>query len=335
MLNFCTLFDKNYLTRGIALYTSLQTHCAAFSLYVLCLDDFTFHYLKQLNYPHLIPILLTELEDFDRDLFEAKSNRTLIEYYFTLSPCLPLFLFKKYPHLTWICSLDADIYFYSNPQFVFDAFHKNYSILITPHKFTTELLETGIEKYGIYNVSFQAFKKDEIGLKCLEKWRSDCLNWCKQAYDSENNRFADQKYLDTWTTDFPNKVMVLTDAVTGLAVWNINNYALSLTNNLLFSNGESVVFFHFHALNTYHTQFNKQVRKRYLVVENAILNNFIYEPYITKIKCLNTDALVFNNNYLSAIASINKALFYDAYVIWTKIKKRIFALINSVNEQNK
>jgi hypothetical protein len=39
MLHFCTYFDSHYLARALALYDSLQEHCAPFELFVLCLDN--------------------------------------------------------------------------------------------------------------------------------------------------------------------------------------------------------------------------------------------------------------------------------------------------------
>lgn len=323
MLNFCTLFDKNYLSKGLALFDSLNHHCHEMSIFVLCLDDFTFNYLTQSTIKNIIPIPLSELEDFDKELLAAKNNRTLIEYYFTMSPCLPLFLLKKNPNMPWICSLDADIYFYDNPKPIFDSFEKKYSILITPHKFTPELLETGIEQYGIFNVSFQAFKNDRAGLDCLEKWRLNCISWCKNEYDSPNDRFADQKYLGTWLTDFPNKVMILDDEISGLAVWNINNYSLSFKNNNVFSNGKRIVFYHFHALNTFDEKLNERVFQRYKVLKNDILVNYIYNPYIYKIKCLNTDLIVFRNKYLKLFAFMDKKLFYNIFVLVKKLQRRI------------
>ena len=286
MLNFCTLFDKNYLPKGLALFESLQAHCKDWVVYVLCLDEFTLNYLNTSKIKNMMPIALSELENFDKELIIAKQNRTFIEYYFTLSPCFPLFLLKKIPTLKWICSLDADIYFYDNPQVIFNDFEDNYSILITPHKFTKELLAR--EKYGVYNVSFQAFKNNDIGLKCLDTWRSQCIDWCYNVYDIDNQRYADQKYLDTWLTDYPNKVMVLDDSVSGLAVWNINNYVLNYQNNHLFSDGKRLIFYHFHRLNVINKSWIQNSFTAYGVNENKCLDNFIYKPYIDLL--LNFDA---------------------------------------------
>ena len=96
MLHFTTFFDKNYLSRGLVLIESLQKYTSKFELYVLCLDDFTMEYFNKhkSQYPEIITLTLNDVEKQDQELFACKENRSTIEYYFTLSPCLPLFLLK-------------------------------------------------------------------------------------------------------------------------------------------------------------------------------------------------------------------------------------------------
>ena len=156
MKHFGTFFDINYLSRGLVLYQSLVKVEPDFKLYILCLDDETFSFLQKQLYKQVILVPISELENFDKELFESKSHRKLVEYYFTISPCWPLYLIQKYniPH---ICTLDADICFYSSPNEIFSNLD-SYSIIITPHKFSKELEH--FELYGKFNVSFQIFKNN-------------------------------------------------------------------------------------------------------------------------------------------------------------------------------
>ena len=146
------------MSRGLVLIESLQKNSSLFKIYVLCLDDFTVNFLKKNLeiYPQVIIIILSDIENNDVNLLSIKKDRSLIEYYFTLSPCLPLYLLKKYK-LSHICSIDADLQFFSSPQILFDYLNI-FSIIITPHKFSKGLQEFNI--YGINNVSFQIFKND-------------------------------------------------------------------------------------------------------------------------------------------------------------------------------
>lgn len=243
MFYFATFFDQNYLSRGIALYDSLKEQSVEFTLFILCLDETPLLFFEEnkINFPNIITLSLYEIEEADPELVIAKQNRTIIEYYFTLSPCLPLYLIKKHklPH---ICTLDADILFFSTPTPLFN-YLQDYSIIITPHKFSEELEE--LKVYGMYNVSFQIFKNDVWGLQCLQQWRSQCLAWCGDYFHEKTNQFADQKYLDTWILDFPRKVKVLNDNCTGIAPWNLNRYPLQYSNNKFNVNGTKLIYYHF------------------------------------------------------------------------------------------
>ena len=243
MLHFTTYFDKNYLSRGLVLIESLQQQTPEFELYVLCLDDFTSQYFiaNKTQYPQIVILSLSDIEEEDKQLLACKTNRSTIEYYFTLSPCLPLFLLKKY-ELPHICSLDADIKFYASPVALFDL--SKHSIVITPHKFSQEIKHK--EKSGKNNVSFQIFKNDSVGISCLELWREQCIDWCKDELDLENDRFADQKYLDNWEQKYAPNIKVLKDNVSGLASWNLNNFIITKKEDFFYSNEERIIFYHFH-----------------------------------------------------------------------------------------
>lgn len=243
-MNFTTFFDKNYLSRGLILFDSLKEQNIDFKFFVLCLDQETFDFLNQFkqNNPQVETLTLNDLEEHDPALLICKNNRSLVEYYFTLSPCLPLFLLEKY-QLNHICSLDADMLFLSSPQPIFDYLN-DYSIIITPHKFSKETAKDII--YGVYNVSFQIFKNNEIGISCLKKWKEQCMDWCKDELDEVNQRFADQLYLNDWPKLYPNQVKVLDDEVSGLAPWNINNYTIENHSGIFYSNNKKIIFYHFH-----------------------------------------------------------------------------------------
>ena len=272
--SFGTLFDQNYLSRGLALRHSLRAQKVSFCLYILCLDERTFDFFQEEEQSDTVSIPLGELENYFPELVLAKENRNWAEYIFTLSPCWPLFLLDRFPHISVITTMDADLYFFSDPTVLLGTMEFA-SVLITPHRFSKHNLH--LVNYGLYNVSFQAFKKDQIGIACLEKWKEDCLDWC---YDRlEPGRFADQKYLDGWKDQFGPKIVEVEDHGSGLAPWNIGNVQFELRNGELFVDGSKFIFFHFHNLRFVRSWIITSGLSAFHA-HNPKLFRYIYEPYI-------------------------------------------------------
>ena len=63
MLTFCTLFDSNYMDKGLVLYESLKNVAKKFKLYILAMDHQCQRVLCNMNLENVIVISLEEFED--------------------------------------------------------------------------------------------------------------------------------------------------------------------------------------------------------------------------------------------------------------------------------
>ncbi len=274
MKSFCTYFDRNYLVRGLTLYRSLREHAGAFTLYVLCLDDFTFEALQKLGRTDLIPVPLSTLERGDTALAEAKKNRSRIEYFFTCSPSFPLYLLREHPEIEILSYVDADLFFFSSLEPVFSELDGK-SVLIIGHKFPERLKR--LERNGVFNVGFLAFRNDQHGLECLRVWREQCLEWC---YDRvEEGRYADQKYLDSWPARLGSHLVVLQHKGANVAPWNWMNYKISQMDGRVKIDGNPLIFYHFAGLKPLNRWLCNPGLSHYGGGSLA-LRRYIYRPYL-------------------------------------------------------
>lgn len=278
MYHFCTLFDSFYLTRGVAMYQSLEKTGIDFHLYIFAFDDASFKILNQLNFKHATIISLKEFEN--EKLLEVKPGRTKAEYCWTCTSSTILYVIENFnvPGCTY---LDADLFFYSSPSVLIEEMGDK-SVLITEHRFTPKYDRSEIA--GIYCVQFVTFKNNVEGLKVLKWWVNACLEWCYSRY--EDGKFGDQKYLDDWTTRFDG-VHVLQHLGGGLAPWNIQQYKYLKRdqNNIMMMEIKSekkfqAIFYHFHYVRFYSNDF---VDFGWFKLENNIITNF-YIPYIKSLK---------------------------------------------------
>ena len=275
--HFCTYFDSNYGSMGLALYESLRRHCENSKLWVLCLDDSCHRLLASLELPNLHPISLAEFENGDSELQMAKTNRSLLEYYFTCTPSLPLYLLHTQPEIQQITYLDSDLYFYCDPAPIFACIGKK-SIGIIEHNFSKQL--SHFVENGIYNVGWLTFRRDESGLACLRWWRERCLEWCK--LDHQPDRYADQKYLDSWPQRFAG-VVVIPLRGANLAMWNIADRQLTGESGCLRVDGEPLIFFHFHGLRRQQPWLFSLTTSYYRVQASRLLQWEIFRPYVAEI----------------------------------------------------
>ena len=237
---YCTYFDSNYLTRALALHASLARHAEPFRLWALCLDDAAFHVVEAMSIDSLRPIKLADLEAEDPGLAAAKGNRSTVEYYFTLSPALPLYLLNTVESIESITYLDSDLLFYSSPQPIFDELGDD-SVLIIPHRFPPQLAR--LLEYGTFNVAWLTFRNDDRARAVLERWHGQCLEWC---YDRvEDGKFADQLYLDAWPG--LRGVHVLEHIGANVAPWNFGRYTFDLRATPPTVDGKPLIFYHFQA----------------------------------------------------------------------------------------
>jgi hypothetical protein len=209
---------------------------------VLALSDECERLLGQLNIAEVIVIPLWRLEAKYPELLVAKENRTKVEYYFTCTPSLPLYVFGADPSLSEITYLDSDMCFFADPDEVFREIG-DASVAITPHRFSPGLEES--EKCGLFNVGWLTFRRDSEGLACLNLWQRQCLDWC---YDRiENGKYGDQKYLDAWPALYPN-LRVICHSGVNVAVWNIGSARWEKAGSGFLVDSQPLILFHFHGV---------------------------------------------------------------------------------------
>lgn len=235
---YCTLFDRNYLFKGVALYRSLEAFGGDFILHILCMDDVTYDVLTRMN---LTRSRLIRRDDFeDPDLLRVKPSRSVAEYCWTCTPSLPLYVLRTQPDIDLITYLDADLFFFSTPEPIFTELG-NQSILLVEHKFAPRFADLAVN--GKFNVEWLTFRRDESGLAALTWWRERCIEWC--FYRVEDGKLGDQKYLDDWPERFRG-VHVLKHLGGGVAPWNMSNYEIALQDGHIYVDKIPLIFFHFH-----------------------------------------------------------------------------------------
>jgi hypothetical protein len=274
-LNFCTLFNTNYLSRGIAMYESLQQHCPDFYLYVYAFDQNCYNYLKELDLKNLTVIPLSEFED--PQLLEIKPTRSAGEYCWTCTPSTILYAIKTYglDHCTYV---DADLLFYSDPAVLIDEMREK-TVMITEHRYTPAYDQAATS--GKYCVQFVTARNDPDGIKVMEWWRNACIDWCYAR--AEDGKFGDQKYLDSWTSQFSG-VHELQHLGGGLAPWNVQQYTFEKNEKhftgIEISSGKKfdVIFFHFHGLKFYEDDIVSLTDAGYEIRKEVI--DLFYRPYV-------------------------------------------------------
>lgn len=283
MITFCTLFDHNYLDKGITMYESLERVSDDFVLYVLCMSDKCYTILSDLSYPHLTPI---KLADFETDeLLETKKKRSVGEYCWTCSASLVDYVIRTYNPNS--CTyIDSDLYFYSDPHCILDEMErKNASVQITGHRFNSYDNKKMSWLVGKYCVEFNTFKNNEKGCELLDIWRRQCLDYCK--CDGDGIHWADQKYMDNWVLDYEYAIET-ENLGAGIAPWNIAQYRMIADDEygptLITCRGKEFVpvFYHFQDMCYIDERSVRTNTQGYWGVDRKLVKA-LYIPYIKHI----------------------------------------------------
>ena len=277
--NYCTLFNSNYLSRGIAMYHSLSRNSKNFHLYIFAFDDACARILTAMHLPDCTVISLDEFED--DALLQVKPTRSAVEYCWTCTPSTILYVLDKFQKES--CTyIDADLLFFSDPQVLIDEMG-NDSVLITEHRFSKDYLSWETSS-GKYCVQFMTFKNNPTARNALNWWREACMDSCE--LDSSNGKCGDQKYLDDWTSRFEG-IHVLQHLGGGVAPWNVQQYEFSDDTGEIMGKSKTtgeifrLIFFHFHGLKFY-SNCIRMTGSVYALSDFVI--HSIYFPYVQELK---------------------------------------------------
>jgi len=277
--HYCTYFDHRYFARGMAMMDSLRRHCPGARFTVLCLSDRCGHLLRKFAGKDVGIITPTDLEGAFPELSVCRTDRSLIEYYFTCTPYVLQYVLSHQEGEGPVTYVDADLWFFSSPEPLFEEMG-DASVAIIPHRFPPDLAHC--EAYGKYNVGWVTVRATSDGLSCLRWWAMRCAEWCHDRVDE--GRFADQKYLDQFPGLFAG-VRVIRHPGANLAPWNVRNHALSGGNGEVRVDGKPLLFFHFHGFEFPKRWLVALPFGLYRVALTPILKNAIVAPYLQSLKC--------------------------------------------------
>jgi hypothetical protein len=248
MRYFCTYFDRNYVSRALALYDSLTACQENFQLFMLCMDEEAASAINRLSLPRVRVTRLPELEEANPALLKTKNQRSTIEYYYTCGPSYLLYVLLRYPEVDLLTYLDADLFFFSSPEPIFQELGDN-SVGVIEHR----------------------FKRESLKRLCYDR--------------VEGSRFADQKYLDEFPRLF-NGVRVIHHPGANLAPWNLSSHSISNHADAVLVDGRPLIFFHFHGFKMIKSWLFDTNTKEYRGRANKVVRHRVFGAYIRELKRL-------------------------------------------------
>ena len=270
---YCTYFDLAYAPRGRVLIESLRQQGDDGMVHVLTLDADAFDEVASWSGLNVRPLPLSDLERAFPQLAAAQQDRSRMEYIFTLTPWLALWVMDQVAEGSLVTYLDADMAFFSPPSPIYEEL-ADASVGIVEHRFTWE--QSWRRKYGTYNVAWVSFRRDSAGIACLKWWADQCLEWCRDEVD--HGRFADQGYLDRFDELFTG-VRVIHLPGADVAPWNLRRHTLTSSfDRRVLVDGAPLVFFHFHGLRLEGGRFHFK-HAPYLARTTPTLKELVYRPY--------------------------------------------------------
>ena len=283
-IHLCTLFDSNYLDKGLALYFSLRHVCENFILYLFPFDEAAEKVLLDLDLEKVELITLKKFES--KELLDIKDKRSKGEYCWTCTPAIIKYVLEHYP-VDCCTYIDSDLFFYQSPQILLNEFYRSKrSVGLVEHRFPDTCHGAECEKRsGKYCVQFNTFKNNEKGKKLLEKWRLQCLEECSLEES------GDQRYLTDWGEKYED-VYEYQHFGGGVAPWNLPNYKIKEINNILYvlykRKRGKLIFYHFQGIQY---SDNKQIKINVItspdggmIRKKAIQK--IYYPYLYHIEII-------------------------------------------------
>ena len=283
MLTFCTLFDSNYLDKGLVLYRSMEKVMPEFKVYILAMDDKCYTILNAMDLAKARIISLQEFED--EEMIELKKQRSRAEYCWTCTASLIDYVFENYQE-SYCTYIDSDLFFYKNPKVLIDEMNEaGCSVQIVEHGFGTgRRADRQVRNSGRFCVQFNTFKNDVYGREVLSVWKGQCRAHCSMG----TNEMGDQKYLSDWPEKY-EKVHVLEHQGGGVAPWNIIRYRNArgrkgyLTDKKT-KNEFELIFYHFHQLEYMEDGFvNINAFKHGFGMDKKMIYE-IYIPYLKRIE---------------------------------------------------
>lgn len=216
---FCTVFDRKYASRALAMAKSLFQHAPNSKLYSICADNESFEAFKSIRDDRLIPISLADC--LGETLNQLRRTRSHTELMWTLSSYSFDIVFDSFPRTDLVTYVDADIFFLKSPIPIIEKFERSESgAMITQHAYSTRLSRLEA-KFGVFNVQFIPMKRNE-GAQIRERWKDQCTEWCFARH--ENGQFGDQKYLNEWPDLWGGRVLVWPRPDRFQGPWNAEDF---------------------------------------------------------------------------------------------------------------
>jgi lipopolysaccharide biosynthesis glycosyltransferase len=247
-----TSINTNYIDKAAVLWDSMKSNSYDLQINTFVIEPSLSRDESELlknSFEHTsYPGKIHTLYDLPEDWAFILKNKSVMETCTAIKASAANFLLDAGTEL--VIYFDPDILLFSDLDNLIlesssNAFSLTPHLLVPPDDdddgvFSNEI--NGSMKFGVFNLGFFAITNTIEAKKVLEWWNSRLLKYCEAK--PELFIFADQKWFDLSPAYFP-QIIPLRHPGYNVGPWNIESRHLTFSKEIYYSNGESLVFFHF------------------------------------------------------------------------------------------